>query len=63
MKTSIILIISAILLSGCSFSLNGWQVLKAVELCKDHNGVDNINVFFVETVTCRNGKIFRITHD
>ena len=51
-KTTVLFVF--MLLAGCE--INGWMLDQAIESCRDHKGVDYIEVSF-KVAVCNDGKI------
>lgn len=50
----------AIVLTGCSPSIEGWVINKATKACQDHEGIDHIVNIVGFNVVCRSGNMFNI---
>jgi hypothetical protein len=53
--------ILAFVLSSCS--LQGWEVRKAEEICKDHDGIHHTEAWgiFSSLVFCNDGTLYNLT--
>lgn len=54
MKTILALTLVS-LLSGCTARIDGWQLEKSNELCKDKGGIDYIDYYTYALVRCLDG--------
>lgn len=59
----LILIFIAVILSGCSQNLPGWELRRSIELCESHGGVENITAFsgaIASEVRCGDGVTYEV---
>ena len=49
-------LLSVLLVSACSGSVDGYDIRKAELFCKDKGGIQSYGVFAQEFVTCFNGE-------
>ena len=56
----VVLLTSILLLTSCG--IEGWEIEKAVERCKEHKGVDHFNIAGTpNSVVCGDGTAWKIT--
>ena len=56
-----LILLCALFLSGCAERINGHEFIAIKEFCKDHSGVDYINLVIASSVVCRDGSVKSIS--
>ena len=60
------LALCAAILTGCSTTVEGWEIKQYIEGCTNKGGISSIDNFLVRTSTCMDGTIItasKINHD
>lgn len=54
-------LLALFILSGCSPSIDRWQVLRAERFCANKEGIDSYSTFFGVAVICNSGEYLSLT--